>query len=114
LPAIAANIRRSSGIAIAAMTSTPMRPVRLSNPPPSAGMRQELASRPASVAFRLVPISVENDISTSVAPEMMNQVETSWLLATSPRLSASSSRFWVGSSDFSVSSVSSAIAPRHE
>ena len=53
----------------------------------------------------------ENAISTSVAPAMMNQVLTSWLLTTSPRLSASSRRFCVGSSVFSVLSVSAMRAP---
>jgi len=53
----------------------------------------------------------ENAINTSVAPAMMNQVLTSWLLTTSPRLSASSKRFWVGSSVFSVLSVSAMGVP---
>src|ERR1700751_3749791 len=39
----------------------------------------------------------------------MNQVLTSWLLATSPRSWASSRRFCVGSSERSVASSSSAI-----
>ncbi len=52
----------------------------------------------------------EKATSTSVAPAMTNQVETSWLLTTSPRLSASSRRFCVGSSVFSDLSCSSAMA----
>src|ERR1700760_4525962 len=55
------------------------------------------------------PIDPENDDSTSVAPAIMNQVLTSWLLATSPRSSASSRRFCVGSSVRSPPSSSSAI-----
>src|SRR5947209_4657212 len=51
----------------------------------------------------------ENESKISVAPASTNQVLTSWLLATSPLRSASSSRFCVGSSDRSVSSCSSAI-----
>src|SRR5581483_5029262 len=50
----------------------------------------------------------ENETRTSAPPAMMNQVLTSWLLTTSPRLSASSRRFCVGSSVFSELSVSSA------
>src|SRR6202021_3482053 len=57
------------------------------------------------------PIDPENDDSTSVAPAIMNQVLTSWLLATAPRSSASSRRFWVGSSVLSDESLSSAIDP---
>src|SRR5436853_7524882 len=49
----------------------------------------------------------ENASRMSVAPAITNQVLTSWLLTTSPRSSASSRRFWVGSSDRSVSSPSS-------
>jgi hypothetical protein len=56
------------------------------------------------VVVRPVLIEPENAISSSDAPAMMNQVLTSWLLTTSPRLSASSRRFWVGSSERSLSS----------
>src|SRR3954451_21229988 len=55
------------------------------------------------------PIDPENDDITSVAPAIRNQVLTSWLLATSPRSWASSSRFCVGSCVFSDAS-SSAMA----
>src|SRR5688572_12605906 len=52
--------------------------------------------------------------SAMVAPSSRNQVLTSWLLATSPFLIASSMRFAVGSSDFSVSCPSaSAMALAH-
>src|SRR5678815_1002809 len=54
------------------------------------------------------PIEPEKVDSTSVAPAMMNQVLTSWLLTTSPFSRASSRRFCVGSSV--LSSVSSAIS----
>ena len=47
-----------------------------------------------SMVVRLAPMPLEKAISTSVAPAMMNQVLTSWLLTTSPRLSASSSAVW--------------------
>src|SRR5262245_1600186 len=43
-----------------------------------------------------------------------NQTGTSWLLATSPFLRASSSRFCVGSSVFWLLSCSSATLPHHE
>src|SRR3569623_2386922 len=49
----------------------------------------------------------ENDSSTRVAQAMMNQVLTSWLLTTLPRSSASSNRFWEGSSVLSSRSASS-------
>ena len=55
----------------------------------------------------------EKAISTSVAPAMMNQVETSWLLTTSPRSIASSRRFCVGSSVFSELSGCSSAMSRH-
>src|SRR6476646_1504905 len=58
------------------------------------------------VAVRLAPMPLEKAVSTSAAPAMTNQVLTSWLLATSPRSSASSRRFCVGSSVFSVAAVS--------
>ena len=64
---------------------------------------------PRIVVVRSLLIGPENAISTSVAPAMTNQVLTSWLLTTSPRLSASSSRFWVGSSVLSVFAGSSAM-----
>src|SRR5882757_960699 len=60
----------------------------------------------------LLAMPPENVIRTSVPPAITNQVLTSWLLTTSPRSSASSNRFWVGSSDFSVSS--SAISPSRQ
>ena len=46
---------------------------------------------------------------TSAVPSNMNQVVTSWLLATSPRLIASASFLALGSSVFSDRSGSSAI-----
>ena len=45
-----------------------------------------------------LPTEPEKVATTSVPPAIMNQVLISWLLATSPRSSASSSRFCVGSS----------------
>ena len=75
--------------------------------PPSTRMLWALASRSRSDTC-MVTIEPENAESASVAPAMMNQVLTSWLLTTSPRSCASSRRFWVGSSVFSERSVSSA------
>src|SRR5216683_5133119 len=69
--------------------------------------------KPRNVASNPLPIAPENDMRISVPAEMMNQVLTSWLLTTSPRSSASSSRFWVGSSERSVSSRSSAMVVRY-
>src|SRR5215472_18033707 len=48
-------------------------------------------------------------MSASAAAASTNQALTSWLLTTSPRLTASSSRRWVGSSVFSALSCSSAM-----
>src|SRR3984885_2869850 len=58
---------------------------------------------------RLVAAGAAKTISTIVPPAIVNQVETSVLLTTSPRLMASSRRRGVGSSVCSVSSRSSAI-----
>jgi hypothetical protein len=69
------------------------------------GMGEEAGN----VACRLPAAGGANTMSTKVPPPIMNQVLTSALLTTSPRLIASSSRFGVGSSVRSVSSRSSAI-----
>src|ERR1700732_4258616 len=55
------------------------------------------------------PIDPENVCSTSVPPAITNQVLISWLLATSPRSWASSSRFCVGSWVFSAASSSAMV-----
>ena len=68
-----------------------------------------LAISPRMVVVRSLLMVPENAISTSAAPAIMNQVLTSWLLTTSPRLRASSRRFCVGSSVLLVSSDSSAM-----
>ena len=96
-------------MATAAITSTPIFSNSRGSAGPSILMLYELAISPRMVAVRSEPMPPENAVSTSVAPAMMNQVLTSWLLATSPRWRASSSRFCVGSSVFSVSSDSSAM-----
>src|SRR4051812_41567561 len=67
---------------------------------------------PRSVVVTPPIMSPENPIRIRVAQAITNQVLTSWLLATSPRSSASSSRFWVGSSERSVSSWPSAMGPQ--
>src|SRR5947209_18486026 len=54
-------------------------------------------------------IEPENAARMTAPPPITNQVDTSWLLTTSPRSSASSRRFCVGSSVRSASSWSSAI-----
>jgi hypothetical protein len=63
---------------------------------------------PRNVISSVCAIGVANTISTSTPPAIVNQVLTSALRTTSPRLMASSSRFAVGSSERSVSSRSSA------
>src|SRR3954463_14837180 len=59
--------------------------------------------KPRNVVFRPLLIEPEKAASISAPPPITNQVETSWLLTTSPRSSASSRRFWVGSSVRSAS-----------
>ncbi len=108
LPKIAAITRIRSGTPNAAMIAYSSCVVSKIRPGPSVRMRWAFSSSPRSETC-IVPIEPENADSASVAPAMMNQVLTSWLLTTSPRSSASSSRFWVGSSVFSERSVSSAI-----
>jgi hypothetical protein len=76
---------------------------------PSGWIIQELAINPRSGGMMPSPIDPEKLDSTSVAPDITNQVLISWLLATSPRSSASSRRFCVGSCVFSAPSFSSAI-----
>ncbi len=97
-------------MAMAAINSAPMWRNRIGSAGPSIFMLCALAISPRMVTARLLLMLPENAISTSVPPAMMNQVLTSWLLTTSPRLSASSRRFCVGSSVFSVLSVLSASA----
>ncbi len=109
LPPSAASISSRNGMATAAISSRPIFSNSRGSAGPSILILCALASSPRMVVVRLALMLPENAISTSVAPLMMNQVLTSWLLTTSPRLSASSKRFWVGSSVFSVLSVSSAI-----
>src|SRR3954468_23667063 len=75
-------------------------------------MRQELAMMPRQVTSRLEPSEPEKPNTTSVAAPMTNQVLTSWLLTTSPRLTASSSFRWVGSSERSPLSSCSATTAR--
>ena len=63
-----------------------------------ADLRSELAISPRNVVVRPPLIEPENASASASPPAITNQVLTSWLLTTSPRSSASSSRFCVGSS----------------
>src|SRR6267154_3431199 len=116
LPAIAAIISINSGTPTAASTAMPSVLPSCSSAAPSVRSMPALATRSRSGIRMPPPIEPEKVDSTSVAPAIMNQVLTSWLLATSPRSSASSRRFCVGSSVFSAASCSSAIAsaPRNQ
>src|SRR6516225_3154494 len=82
-----------------------------SRPGPSVRIDHALAIRPRSGTSIPPPIEPEKVDMTSVPPAITNQVLISWLLATSPRSSASSRRFWVGSSVLSEASFSSAMNP---
>ncbi len=83
--------------------------VRSMSEAPSVGISKECASRLRIAVCRLTAVGPEKIISDSVAPPIMNQVETSMLLTTSPRSIAWSRRRGVGSSVCSASSCSSAI-----
>src|ERR1700760_3113031 len=109
LPAIAAITSINRGTPSAPISIYSSRCANCRRLGPSTLNIQELASRLRNGICR-PPIDPENDDSTSVAPAIMNQVLTSWLLTTSPRSSASSRRFCVGSSVLSEESSSSAIA----
>ncbi|MGY4416470.1 hypothetical protein ACVWW4_008206 [Bradyrhizobium sp. LB7.1] len=98
LPAIAASTSISSGTPTAASTATSICCIRASRARPSVLIIQELASRLRIGVISPLPTEPEKLDTTSVAPAIMNQVLISWLLATSPRSSASSRRFCVGSS----------------
>src|SRR5581483_1601486 len=111
LPAIAAKISMRNGIPSAAIKANSRFFASASRPGPSVFTIHELAIRLRSGVL-ISPIEPEKLESTSVAPAIMNQVLTSWLLATSPRSSASSRRFCVGSSVRSPESSSSAIFKR--
>ena len=84
LPAIAASISINSGIPIAASSAYSRLWVSASRPAPSVGIIQELAIRLRS-GIVMPPLTEPEKVdSTRVAPAIMNQVLTSWLLATSP------------------------------
>src|SRR5712691_1199516 len=108
LPATAASISSRNGIATAAIASAPMRASARVRPLASIAMPCTLPTRPRKMVARPAPIEPEKIIRLSAAAAMTNQVLTSWLLTTSPRSIASSSRFWVGSSERSAWSRSSA------
>src|SRR4051794_36122431 len=103
LPAIAASASINSGTPIAPSTTKQRWRASSSSPGPSVWIIQELAIRLRSGSSR-PPIDPEKVDMISVLPAITNQVLTSWLLTTSPRSSASSRRFCVGSSVFSESS----------
>jgi hypothetical protein len=98
LPITAASASSRNGMASAESTSMPSFLDSQISAGPSMLRSCALAMRPRIVAVNRSPMPPENATITKVAPAMMNQVLTSWLLTTSPRLSASSNRFWVGSS----------------
>ena len=93
LPATAAAISTRNGIAAAAMISLPSRATSRISAPPSNATACALAMRPRKAASSPAPMEPEKIIRLSAAAPMMNQVLTSWLLTTSPRRIASSSRF---------------------
>ena len=72
-------------MATAAISSMPIFWNRPGSAGPSMRMSYELAIRPRMVVVSCELMPPENAISTSAAPAKMNQVLTSWLLATSPR-----------------------------
>src|SRR5690242_1668736 len=109
LPAIAASASIKSGTPIAPITAMPRLLPSARRPGPSARTIQELAIRFLSGTIIPPPIEPEKVDRISVPPAITNQVLSSWLLTTSPRSSASSRRFWVGSSVLSSVSLSSAI-----
>src|SRR5665213_2136734 len=109
LPAIVASASINSGTPIAPITMYSSLCASASRAGPSTRNIHDLAIRLRSGISIPPPIDPENVDSTRVAPAIMNQVLTSWLLATSPRSWASSRRFWVGSSVLSDVSFSSAI-----
>src|SRR5580698_1252856 len=109
LPAIAVITSIRIGRPSAANSAYSRFCISNSSPGPSTRIIQELAMRFFSGVW-MSPMEPEKFEITRVAPAIMNQVLTSWLLATSPRSSASSRRFWVGSSVRSPPSSSSAIA----
>src|SRR6185437_11739151 len=108
LPAIAEMISIKSGTPSAPISTYSRFRASFSRLGPSVWSIHALASRLRN-GISIEPIDPENDDNTNVAPAIMNQVLTSWLLATSPRSSASSRRFCVGSSVLSEESSSSAI-----
>src|SRR6478672_9009451 len=109
LPAIAASASINSGTPSTAIRTYSRLFASAIRPGPSAWIIQELATRLRSGITIPPPIDPENVDSSSVPAAITNQVLISWLLATSPRSWASSSRFCVGSSVLSAVSFSSAM-----
>ena len=109
LPAIAASITIRIGTPMAAITAKDRLRASASRPAPSVWIIHELAMRLRIGTSTAVPIEPEKVDITKVAAAITNQVFSSWLLTTSPRSSAWSRRFCVGSSVLSSESSSSAI-----
>src|SRR5215218_5094083 len=109
LPAIEAIRMSSKGSPTAAAAPIARREARSKSAGPSAGMRPALASRPRSMALRSWAAPWAKRKKPSVPAPRTNHVLTSWLFATSPRSSAWSSFFSVGSKERSPLS-SSAMA----
>ena len=74
---------------------------------PPTSYRSALAITTRNCCIRLALVQGAIMASTAPVPPSMNQITTSGLLATSPRLRASSMRFWDGSSVLLESSLSS-------
>lgn len=110
LPARAASASTIAAGAIAVITPAPSSPTRRRRPPRSNAKSCAPARTARMLAIRLAAVEPEKATRASAAPAITNQVVTSWLLTTSPCLSASSRRLWVGSSVLLLSSRSSAMA----
>src|SRR5579871_2707322 len=113
LPAIAASTSNRRGTPTAAITVYSRLLASCNSAGPSVRIIQELAIKLRSGGMMPPPIEPEKVDITSVPPAITNQVLISWLLTTSPRSSASSRRFCVGSSVFSVSSSSAMFPSMH-
>src|SRR5215204_5534553 len=109
LPAIEAIRMSSKGSPTAAAAASAKRDARSNSTGPSAGMRPASASRRRSMVVRLWAAPWAKRKKPSVPAPRTNQVLSSWLLATSPRSSAWSSVFSVGSKERSPLSSSAMV-----
>jgi hypothetical protein len=109
-PASAPNTIRASGRATAATPAHSARPPTAEMPAASIGTRCAFIRKARRSTVRDLPMWPEVIISARVKPPRTNRVLISALLATSPRLMASSSFRSVGSSVWSSLSGASAMA----